>query len=226
MALLGMVFLAGVLHGLGPDHLAAITALGAAGQNFRRVTFFSVRFAAGHAAVIAAAGMLGHFGRLSLPPNWERGFELFAGGLLVLTGIGLMAGLATQRLSFHSHQHKHGGGEHRHFHMHWLASEDHRHAHGKLALALGALFALGGARTLLALAPIMLAQTAAASLIRIGAFTLGIVVAMMAYGALAGRALSRPRIQDSLLASRLACFGVALFSIAAGLMTLAQHLKV
>jgi hypothetical protein len=226
MGLLATVFLAGVLHGLGPDHLAAITAIGSAGRNFRRVTFFSVRFAAGHAAVIAMAGVLGYFGRLSLPPNWERGFELLAGALLVLSGVVLMAGLLTKKLSFHSHLHEHGSGEHRHFHMHWLASEGHRHAHGSLALALGALFALGGARMLLALAPIMLAQTVGASLLRVGAFTIGMVLAMTAYGALAGHALSRPRIQQSLAGARLACFGVALFSIAAGLMTLAPRFKV
>jgi hypothetical protein len=72
----------------------------------------------------------------------------------------------------------------------------------------------------------MLAQTVGASLLRVGAFTIGMVLAMTVYGALAGHALSRPRIQQSLAGARLACFGVALFSIAAGLMTLAPRFKV
>ena len=58
--LLLAIFVAGVLHGLGPDHLAGITAFGTSGgRDARRVVFFSTRFAAGHAVVIAAFGLAG-----------------------------------------------------------------------------------------------------------------------------------------------------------------------
>src|SRR5256886_10741048 len=110
MLLLTMIFVAGVLHGLGPDHLAAITAFGAiTGHSFRRLAFFSVRFALGHAVVICGAALLAHFVRVTLPLTWERGFDLAAAALLLITGFALALGLITGRLSVHAHPHHHGG---------------------------------------------------------------------------------------------------------------------
>ena len=229
MLLLAMIFLAGVLHGLGPDHLAAITAFGAVvGRDFRRITFFSLRFAAGHAAVIAAAALLAHFGRMAMPANWERGFDLGAGGLLLLTGLALLVSLATGHLSFHAHEHHHGTGHHRHFHAHLGGGAEHRHGHGRLAFVLGGLFALGGARSLLVIVPVAVAQMMV-SLLRIAAFTLGIVFAMSAYGLLAGGVLQHfgeaaDSPQRQRLAFHLATGGVGVFCIIAGLITLGERL--
>lgn len=230
MVLLGMIFVAGVLHGLGPDHLAAITAFGAvAGRSFRRVTFFALRFAAGHAVVIALAGLTAHFSRMALPVSWERGFDLGAACLLILTGVGLLIGLLTGHLAIHAHEHHHESGEHRHLHAHLGGKSAHQHRHGKLAFTLGGLFALGGARSLLVIVPAAIAATVAQSVLRIGVFALGIVVAMSAYGLLTGTVLERatqaasPRRQ--LLFLRLATGGVSLFCIVAGLLTLGERLQ-
>lgn len=227
MLLLAMIFVAGVLHGLGPDHLAAITAFGAVvGRDFRRITFFSLRFAAGHAAVIAAAALLAHFGRMAMPANWERRFDLAAGGLLLLTGLALLVSLATGHFSFHAHEHHHGTGHHLHFHAHLGSGAKHGHGHGRLAFVLGGLFALGGARSLLVIVPVAVAQTVMVSLLRITAFTLGIVFAMSAYGLLAGGALRHvaDSAQKQRSALRLATAGVGVFCIIAGLITLGERL--
>ena len=232
MLLLAMIFLAGVLHGLGPDHLAAITAFGAiVGRDFRRITFFSLRFAAGHAAVIAAAALLAHFGRMAMPANWERGFDLGAGGLLLLTGLALLVSLATGHLSFHAHEHHHDTGHHRHFHAHLGsgAEHGHGHGHGRLAFVLGGLFALGGARSLLVIVPVAVAQTVMVSLLRVAAFALGIVCAMSAYGLLAGGVLrhfgeATDSSQKQRLSFHLATGGVGVFCIIAGLITLGERL--
>jgi len=190
--LLALIFLAGILHGLGPDHLAAITALNAAsGSDSRRLLFFSTRFALGHAAVLAVAGLSTHYLRVSLPAGWEHGFELATGWLLIVSGGALLLGLASGRLTIHSHPHEHPGGAHRHFHAHLLGAREHRHAHGKLAALLGGLFALGGARSLLAVVPAALAGTALISFLRVGIFTAGIVAGMLAYGLVAGRVFNR-----------------------------------
>jgi hypothetical protein len=190
--LLLVIFLAGILHGLGPDHLAAITALNAAsGADSRRLLFFSTRFALGHAAVLAGAGLATHYFRVAMPAGWERGFELATAWLLILSGAAMLLALATGWLTVHSHAHDHSGGAHRHFHAHLFGAREHRHAHGKLAATLGGLFALSGTRSLLAVIPAALAQTALLSFLRVGTFTLGIVAGMMAYGLVAGRALNR-----------------------------------
>jgi hypothetical protein len=230
MLLLAMVFLAGVVHGLGPDHLAAITALGAVtGNNFRRLTFFSVRFAGGHALVIGCAALLAHFGRMALPPAWERRFDLAAATLLLITGLALLAGLLSRRVALHAHEHFHHGlGSHRHYHAHLGHPAEHGHGHGKLAFVLGGLFALGGARSLILFVPVALASTFAVSLLRIAAFTAGIAAAMCAYGVLAAGVLGRATwSQDERrqqLAFRLATGGVGVFCVAAGLITLSERL--
>jgi ABC-type nickel/cobalt efflux system permease component RcnA len=230
MMLLAMIFLAGVLHGLGPDHLAAITAFGPmAGSRFRRLAFFSVRFASGHAVVICAAALLARFGRMALPASWERGFDLLAAALLIVTGLALVVGLMMGRLSIHAHEHHHGAGEHRHFHAHVSSQADHQHKHGGLAFLLGGLFALGGARSLLLIVPVALAPTFVSSMVRIAAFTLGIIVAMSAYGFVAGGFLTRANQEGGnphrqRLIFRLTTASVALFCVIAGLITLSQRL--
>ncbi|MGA2991260.1 MAG: hypothetical protein ABSD88_12360 [Candidatus Korobacteraceae bacterium] len=190
-----ILFSMGLLHGIGPDHLAAITAFGAAaGGEFRRVVFFATRFALGHAVVLVVAGVLGQMANLMLPHEWERRFELFGGLLLVATGLVLLAGLISGKIRVHTHHHEHTGSMHHHFHLHLSPAGTHTpakhpHPHGSTALGLGALFAMGGARSLLTVAPIALARTVTESVLRIGIFCLGIVVSMVIYGWLTQRAL-------------------------------------
>jgi nickel/cobalt exporter len=221
--LLALIFLAGVLHGLGPDHLAAITALSSFGGGATRLVFFSTRFALGHAAVIALAGLAAHFGRGLLPLTWEVRLDVAAGSLLLLAGVAMLVALALGKIKLHAHVHAHDGShQHRHFHLHFLAKDAHRHGHGRIAAALGALFALGGVRGLLAVVPIAVSQTLAISALRVGAFTFGIIIAMVAYGMVAGPALrwteSRP-----LLGARVAAAVTAVFCIATGALTISSH---
>ena len=226
--LLALIFFAGLLHGLGPDHLAAITALSAVGGGPRRLVFFSTRFALGHAVVIAAAGLVAHFGRDLLPERWEVCLDVAAGSLLVAAGVAMMVALMLGkiRVHAHSHEHEHGTTPHHHFHLHFFSQASHRHGHGRIAAALGALFALGGVRGLLAVVPIAVSQTLAISTLRVAAFTLGIVVAMVGYGLIAGPALrwtSRWTTSRPLFAARLAAAMTSLFCIAAGLLTISSH---
>src|SRR5690242_5494738 len=226
-----MIFLAGVVHGLGPDHLAAITAFGVVvGRDFRRITFFALRFAGGHVVVIAGAALLGHVGRMALPARWERGFDLAAAGFLIITGLALLAAVVSRRVAFHAHHHQHlGTGPHQHFHAHFGNAEEHRHAHGSLAMVVGALFALGGVRSLMLIVPVAMSGTMVVAAARIGAFALGIAVSMCTYGMIAGRILGGATEKTrspigQVWAMRLASAGVGVFCIAAGLMTLSERL--
>ena len=223
--LLLAIFVAGVLHGLGPDHLAAITAFG--GRDARRVVFFSTRFALGHVVIIAVAGLLAKFSRQLLPPVWEHRFDLITGWLLVVTGAGLIFGFLTGRVSLHAHAHAHAADHtrgmsaiHRHFHLHWFTRQQHQHVHGGFAAVLGALFALGGVRSLLAIVPIALAQTVAESVVRIAAFALGIVASMVAYGLVAQHLLTRSNSPRWMMASS---YVAALFCVAAGLLVIGGY---
>lgn len=223
--LLALIFLAGMVHGLGPDHLAAITALNAAsGSDSRRLLFFSTRFALGHAAVLALAGLATYYFRVSLPAGWEHGFELATGWLLIVSGAALLLGMASGRLTVHSHAHEHADGAHRHFHAHLFAAREHRHAHGKLAATLGGLFALSGTRSLLAVVPAALATTAVVSFFRVGVFSAGIVAGMLAYGLVAGRAFGRLEGKSGLAPARAAFALSGALCLAAGIAGVAGFL--
>jgi len=231
MTLLTAVFLTGILHGLGPDHLAAITTYGAAsGSRFHGITRFTLRFAAGHAAILALVAVLGQTVQFFLPATWERAFEMTAGALLLVSGAGLIAAVLSGRLLLHAHSHDHGEGKHWHFHGHLRSEQEHTHFHGALATSLGALFALGGVRSLVAVVPVAMAETAALSALRIVAFGLGIVLAMTAFGAVAGGAFSRvaagvgdPRVSQRRL--RVACLASGAFAMLAGVAVLASVLE-
>ena len=192
MLLIAILFFTGILHGLGPDHLAAITAFGAAaGRDFRRVVFFAVRFAAGHAVVLAVAGLLGKFGSMLLPEKWESRFEISAGALLIFTGLLLLCALVFGKIRVHSHHHEHSGETHHHFHLHAVSLQKHEHVHGTVAVGLGALFAMGGARSLVTVLPIAFGHTLMQSLLRVAAFSMGIVISMVTYAWITQFALNR-----------------------------------
>lgn len=195
MMWLVILFSMGLLHGIGPDHLAAITAFGAAaGNEFRRVVFFAIRFSLGHAVVLMGAALLGKVATMFLPQHWEHMFEIGGGVLLLGAGLLLLAGLISGKIRVHTHHHAHTGSLHHHFHLHLFPAKahvatQHEHPHGGAALGLGALFAMGGARSLLTVAPIALAPTVSASLLRVGIFCVGIVAAMVVYAWIVQRAL-------------------------------------
>lgn len=230
MVLLAILFSTGILHGLGPDHLAAITAFGAAaGRDFKRVVFFAVRFAIGHALVLAAAGLIGKFGSMLLPEGVESAFEIGAGSFLVLTGLVLLIMLVAGKIRVHSHHHHHSGETHHHFHLHWVSLEKHQHVHGSLAVGMGALFAMGGARSLVTVLPIAFGQTLTESLVRVAFFAMGIVLSMVAYAWATQYALNRISSYAKTDAHHRwimlgSAYAVAIFCVVAGAITVQGQL--
>jgi cytochrome c biogenesis protein CcdA len=181
--------------------------------------------------VLIIAGVLGQVANVMLPPEWERRFEVFGGLLLVATGVFLLAGLISGRIKVHTHHHHHTGAVHHHFHLHLSGAHTesqtpphtpagHQHPHGSTAVGLGALFAMGGARSLLTVAPIALARTVTESVVRISVFCLGIIVSMVIYGWLTQRALmSLEKFADGRHNRKIMLgsgYAVALFCIVAG----------
>jgi ABC-type nickel/cobalt efflux system permease component RcnA len=226
--MLALIFVAGVLHGLGPDHLVAITAVAGAGGSLQRITSFSARFAFGHAIVILLVGSAAFFGRRFLPPLWERNFELLAGGLLVCGGIVLITGLVTKRFSLHRHAHGHGPEQHSHMHLHVGRAERHRHVHGISTVLLGGLFALGGSSSMLAATSAVLAQNGLEFFLRIAAFTAGIVISMTGFGMVTRALLNRGKASpegDPLARMPRLSFATACLCIVAGAWTIFSRVQ-
>jgi hypothetical protein len=192
----------GFLHGLGADHLMAIAALslGAAGESpaLRRTRALgvAVRFALGHAMLLAVgAGTLIILG-WSLPLVVERGGEMLGGLLLILFGVVGLWGVAAGRVYGHTHGH----GRDAQFHLHVGRRDQHPlpSAHSHLPTIVGAAFAISSLRALTMLAPFG-SQADSASLptllVLIAVFAIGILLSMSLFGVAFARLMSATAMQ-------------------------------
>ncbi|MBA3885995.1 MAG: hypothetical protein H0X67_09725 [Acidobacteria bacterium] len=218
----------GFLHGLGADHLMGIVALsiGATDQSptarRARALGIAVKFAVGHALMLAlGAGALLVLG-WSLPLAIERGGEMLGGTLLVLLGgVGLW-GVTTGRVYGHTHQGSDQSASHWHLHMghrdrHPLAS-----THSHLPTLVGAAFAISSLRALTLLTPFgdqALAATLPVLLGLVAIFGLGILLSMSLFG-IAFASLMSARVLAG--AGRAAGGVMAVASIALGVFWIVQ----
>ena len=111
--LTGSMLALGFLHGLGADHLMAIAALSLATPlgpaRYARAFGLAVRFAVGHAVLLAlGAGLVLFFG-WQIPVRFEQGGE-FVGGCLLIA-LGLVVGWLTVSGRLYVHAHVHDAGE-------------------------------------------------------------------------------------------------------------------
>ncbi|MFQ5777977.1 MAG: hypothetical protein ACE5IP_08215 [Terriglobia bacterium] len=197
MFVLLALFGAGLLHGLGPDHLAAIAALVGRGSGRRvergELAWLGVRFGVGHVStLLLLAGVAWALGR-NLPERWQSGLEQLGGVVLIFLGGWILAEVLRRRVVVHSHLHSHpqesGDHEHVHIHLSGRAHGEHRHPH--FATLVGGLLGFSGARALLVALPVVVAGSAAVALARMAAFGLGIVVSMALAGWVANAAFTR-----------------------------------
>jgi hypothetical protein len=194
--LTGSMLALGFLHGLGADHLMAIAALSLATPlgpaRYARAFGLAVKFAVGHAVLLAAgAGLVLFFG-WQIPARVEQGGELVGGCLLIV--LGLVVGWLTWRgrLYVHSHAHEHGEpGAHGLWHSHWHLHVGQRHSHvpavhTALPGFLGAVFAVSGLRALIVSLPLWDAPAGAdhfwSLLFLVTVFALGILLSMSLFG--------------------------------------------
>jgi nickel/cobalt exporter len=209
LLLITSALLLGFMHGLGADHLMAIAALsiGPGGDTTltlparrARALGVAVRFAAGHALLLAVgAGALVALG-WSLPVVVERGGEMIGGTLLVIMGGAGVWGVAAGRVYGHSHVHGHEPAPHWHLHLGRPERHPRATAHSHLPTILGAAFAISSLRALTLLAPALgggarfpgQLQTAPLPLLLslIGIFAVGILLSMSLFGIAFARLMS------------------------------------
>jgi nickel/cobalt exporter len=173
----------GLLHGMGPDHCAAVATLGThSGGGRRGAVCTAVRFALGHTVVLGALAL----GCLLLGVGISEALETWA----EMVGGAVLLGLALAALFF--------PGALRHGHAH-LPGHDRTHTHpphgGGLTLstAAGALMAVSGARALLlALPPLVVGGTfSLGAWAYLPGFAAGILVSMGAVGLVVAEGASR-----------------------------------
>jgi nickel/cobalt transporter (NicO) family protein len=188
--LLSSALVLGFLHGLGADHLMAIAALTARGETRRaHVVAIAVRFALGHALVLAfGAGIVILLG-WSIPEAVERGGEALGGLLLIALGGGVLWAAASGRVYAHAHPHDPDPGA---WHLHLGRAHAHREEHSKLPAIMGAVFAISSLRALSTLAPFggSLSASLPLLLLLIAVFAVGILMSMSLFGVALARTLS------------------------------------
>ncbi|WP_370645378.1 hypothetical protein [Corallococcus sp. EGB] len=172
----------GLLHAVGPDHCAAMATLGALGGGRRRAALLTaLRFALGHAAMLAGVAGVCLLAGVGLSEAFERWAEIFGGGVLIA--------LAVTALLYPNsvgHGHPHLPGHDREPHL-------HTHASGHVSTAAGALMAVSGVRSLLlALPPLLVGGSlSTAGWTYLPGFALGILLGMGAVGLLFAEGYSR-----------------------------------
>jgi len=221
--LLASALFLGFLHGLGADHLMAIAALSVGGAtdspavHRTRALGVALRFAIGHAVLLAISAAALLLLGWSLPLVFERAGEILGGLLLiVLGGVGLW-GVPAGRI--YGHTHRHGNEPAPHWHLHIGRREHHPipAAHTHLPTIVGAAFALSSLRALTTLAPFGDRLGAAplwTLIVLITVFAAGILLSMSLFGVAFARAMS------AAVAARLgqaAAIVMAVTSIALGL---------
>src|SRR3954447_21427743 len=202
--LLSSALVLGFLHGLGADHLMAIAALsiGATGEapalRRARAMGVAVRFAIGHALLLAlGAGGLIVLG-WSLPLVVERSGEMLGGILLIVFGVIGLWSVVTDRV--YGHTHVQGHDHHAHFHLH--VGRRARHpppsAHSHVPTLVGAAFAVSSLRALTMLAPFgrrVESASVATLLVLIVVFAVGILLSMSLFGVAFARLMSARVVQ-------------------------------
>lgn len=157
-----MAFGFGLLHGLGPDHLAAITTIISRSQlkegqkskgplsstssawiSVQKAAHLGLTFGLGHMIILAFIGGLGLTLGWIIPAGFERGAEIFGGVLLILLAVWLGRESLQGRYHLHLHHHQ-KNGSHFHWHSHDgdnLAHEErspfHAHEHQHPGLSEG-----------------------------------------------------------------------------------------
>ena len=209
--LLTALFL-GFLHGLGPDHLMAIAALsvdergGVDSADGRRVRALgiAVRFAFGHALLLAVgAGLIVLIG-WSIPAPVERGGEMLGGALLIVMGLVTLQHVRAHhahlplgapfplRTSHLAHRVSRVARRASHFALR-ASRPAPRASHSHLPTMIGAAFAVSSLRALAMLTPFGAdLGTAPLPLLvtLIAVFACGILISMSLFGVALARLLS------------------------------------
>jgi hypothetical protein len=198
LILIASALVLGFLHGLGADHLMAIAALSlhpaaeAPAAKRARALGVAVRFAIGHAVLLAAgAGALVALG-WSLPLMFERAGEMLGGVLLVVLGAVGLWGVVAGRVYGHTHTHAHEDAPHWHLHIGRRDRHPVPGAHSHLPTLVGAAFAVSSLRALTLLPFGIGAAPLPILLGLIGVFAAGILLSMSLFGVAFAGVMSAP----------------------------------
>lgn len=142
-----IVFMYGVLHAFGPDHLTAIADF-SIGKQRQRVLWITVGFALGHGISLYLFALL--LSQFDIPESWLAYGDVAAASVIIGMGLYLIFLALTNRI--HVAQHEHEGKAHVHI---WFGRQHHHHGDRSFlswlsaSSLMGVLMGMGGARGML-----------------------------------------------------------------------------
>ena len=104
---LATALVAGLVHALEADHMAAVTTFVSRRPHPLRALGFGVRWGVGHSAALLLAGGVVVTLQLRIPEEVVRGLEAGVGAMLVLLGVFTIATLRHHGTETPSHPHRH-----------------------------------------------------------------------------------------------------------------------
>jgi hypothetical protein len=194
----------------GPDHLAAVAPIAVAGRGRGWIAGWT--WGVGHAAGVVAVAVLAVLLRDVLPPvpaisAWS---ERLVGAALIALGLWALR----RSMGLRPAAHAHGALSHDHLHVQsgpaWIRRLGHAHA----SFCLGVLHGIAGSSHFLGVLPALALPSLTASLVYIGAFGAGTVLAMTAFAAAVG--VGSVRLRNGAGAQRAMMITAALLAIAIG----------
>ena len=168
-----ILFWYGMLHAMGPDHLAVIADF-SIGKNRRKTALITLLFAVGHGLTLFLfASLLQSFPAIQAYTHYGDALSAL---VIILMGTYLLYMVFTDRLQLS--RHTHNGKQHTHISF----SKNHHHKFNELApvLSLGILMGIGGVRGLLVTLGVVNQQ--AVSLEMVAIFVLGVSTVFVCFG--------------------------------------------
>lgn len=170
-----LIFWYGILHAFGADHLTVIADF-SIGKNQKKTMLITSLFAIGHGLTLFVFAKL--LESVSLSEELLAYGDRISATVIIGMGLYLLFMVATNRI--HLHKHIHEGEEHLHI---WFGKgHNHNKIDERSSFALGLLMGIGGVRGML----ITLGVVAGGEVnfMMVGAFTAGVMVIFMTFGAL------------------------------------------
>lgn len=181
--LIWLGFSLGLVHALDADHVMAVTILNNTRPGLARMLRHCTHWALGHGLVLLTAGLLLFGFGVAVPSGLVWLAELLVGVFLI--GAGLYCFWRFRRERIVLVEHRHGAITHRH----WQVEGDQRHVSamaddraGHTPVLIGMLHGFAGSAPALALIPVVAQGRILIALGYLLVFSVGVMLAMFAFG--------------------------------------------
>ena len=183
MTLISVGFALGLLHALDAAHVMAVSVLGNLRPGVGKILRYSTSWALGHAGVLLASGVLLFGLGLGIPHALVGAAEIGVGLFLVGMGLYCIWQFRRERITFT--EHRHGDIVHTHLQAEGNTRHGYDESSGRLGHApvmVGIMHGLAGSAPALALVPVVAQGELAVALAYLLTFSIGVLLAMLAFG--------------------------------------------